>query len=110
MAAFGRVVSGGTSTARSASAFARHASRQPAASSSGENARGSDVDTSTGPSIRTLHLRHVPCPPQVESMAMPCQLAASNTDTPAGTRTSRSFGVKEIRTLSVMVRRLRRRP
>ena len=38
-------------------------------------------------SICTLHFLQVPWPPQVESMAMPFQLAASNTLTPAGTRT-----------------------
>ena len=73
-------------------AWARQASRQPARSSSGENARGSSRDTGTSPSThRTLHLRQVPCPPQVESMAMPFQLAASNSVTPAGTRTSRGL-------------------
>ncbi len=102
MAAFGRVTSGGTSTRTSCSAGAMQASRQPARSWSGSNARGSSRETGTAPSAtRILHLRQVPCPPQVESMAMPFQLAASNTVTPAGTRTSRGgvpSGSKEIRT------------
>ena len=34
-----------------------------------------------------MHFLQVPCPPQVESMAMPFQLAASNSVTPGGTRT-----------------------
>ena len=42
--------------------------------------------------ICTLHFLHVPCPPQVESMAMPFQLAPSKTVTPGGTRTVRSAG------------------
>ena len=37
----------------------------------------------------TLHLRHVPWPPQVESIATPFQDAASKTLTPGGTRTER---------------------
>ena len=40
------------------------------------------------PTTRTLHFLQVPWPPQVESMAMPFQLAASKTLTPGGTRTS----------------------
>ena len=43
-------------------------------------------------SMRTLHFLQVPWPPQVESIAMPFQLAASNTLTPAGTRTWRPEG------------------
>ena len=39
--------------------------------------------------ICTLHFLQVPCPPQVESMAMPFQLAPSKTVTPGGTRTVR---------------------
>ena len=90
VAAFGRVTSGGTSTRRSCSARARQASRHPARSSSGLNARGSSRDTGTSPSTtRIRHFLHVPCPPQVESTAMPFQLAASNRVAPAGTRTSR---------------------
>ncbi len=92
-AAFGRVCSGGTSTTRSPRACARHASRHPARSSSGVNARGSSSPTGTSPlAIRTLHLRQVPWPPQVESIAIPFQLAASNTGVPLGTRTSVSSG------------------
>ena len=65
----------------------------PRASSSGLKARGSSRDTATSPSTTcTLHLRQVPWPPQVESIAMPFQLAASNSVTPAGTRTSRGLG------------------
>ncbi len=63
------------------------------------NARWSSRATGIDPSVTcTLHFLQVPWPPQVESMAMPFQLAASNTVTPGGTRTSRSAGVKEIRT------------
>ena len=40
----------------------------------------------------TLHFLQVPWPPQVESIAMPFQLAASNRVTPAGTRTRRPLG------------------
>src|SRR6187397_1176371 len=85
-AALGRVCSGGTSITSSPRAGARHASRQPPASSSGVNALGSTVETGSSPSTtRTLHFLHVPWPPQVESIAMPFQLAASNTGVPAGT-------------------------
>ncbi len=88
-AAFGRVCSGGTSTVRSSCADERHASRQPAFSSSTENARGSTELSGAWPeTIRTLHFLHVPWPPQVESMATPFQLAASNTVVPASTRAS----------------------
>ena len=53
----------------------------------------SSADGAAAPSsIRTLHFLQVPWPPQVESMAMPFQLAASNTVTPAGTRTRRPPG------------------
>ena len=38
--------------------------------------------------ILIRHFLQVPWPPQVESMAMPFQLAASNTVTPCGTRTA----------------------
>src|SRR5258708_12060496 len=73
---------------RSVVASARHASRQPSRSSSAENGGTSRLDTGTAPSaILILHFLQVPCPPQVESMAMPFQLAASNTVTPAGTLT-----------------------
>ncbi len=88
VAAFGRVVSGGTSISRSLSATARQASRQPARSSSGLNARTSISDTGALPvRTRTLHFLQVPCPPQVESIATPFQDAASNSVTPGGTRT-----------------------
>ena len=101
-AAFGRVCSGGTSITRSPRAGARHASRQPARSSSALNARGSTLETGTSPSsTRTLHFLHVPWPPQVESIAMPFQLAASNTGVPLGTRTSAPSGSKRSRTRSV---------
>ena len=46
-------------------------------------------------STLTLHFLHVPWPPHVESIAMPFQLAASNTVTPGGTRTARSEGTNE---------------
>ncbi len=48
--------------------------------------------TAAPSSIRTLHFLQVPWPPQVESIAIPFQLAASNTLTPAGTRTWRPEG------------------
>ena len=44
------------------------------------------------PSTRTLHLRQVPWPPQVESIAIPFHDAASKTVTPGGTRTPRCVG------------------
>ena len=47
-----------------------------------------------GSSSLTLHFRHVPCPPQVESIAIPFQLAASNSITPGGTLTLRPAGSK----------------
>src|SRR3954447_14255823 len=94
-AAFGRVCSGGTSTTRSSVAVARHARRQPARSSSGLKARGSTELTGTSPSTtRTLHFLHVPCPPHVESIATPFQLAASKIGVPEGTRTSAPSGSK----------------
>ncbi len=100
-AAFGRVCSGGTSITSSPCAGARQASRQPSRSSSGVNARGSTDETGSSPSrTRTLHFLHVPCPPQVESIAMPFQLAASNTGVPAGTRTSAPSGSKRSRARS----------
>src|SRR5215469_10888639 len=101
VAALGLVDSGGTMTSRSELAAARQASRQPARSSSGEKARASTLDGGTAPPvICTLHFLQVPCPPQVESIAMPFQLAASNTLTPAGTRTRVPFGKKTRSTLS----------
>ncbi len=45
-------------------------------------------------STRTLHFLQVPWPPQVESIAMPFQLAASNRVTPGGTRTRKPPGWK----------------
>ncbi len=45
-------------------------------------------------STRILHFLHVPWPPQVESIAIPFQLAASNRVTPCGTRTRRAPGSK----------------
>src|SRR5215469_16484242 len=48
--------------------------------------------------ILTRHFLQVPCPPQVESMAMPFQLAASNRVTPYGTRTVRSLKTRLTRT------------
>ena len=93
VAALGRVVSGGTSICRSVLACAMQASRQPDLSSSGLKARTSRREMGTEPSMmRTLHFLHVPCPPQVESTAMPFQLAASKTVTPGGTRNSLSAG------------------
>ena len=101
-AAFGRVCSGGTSITSSPRAGARHASRQPSRSSSGVNARGSTEETGTSPSTtRTLHFLHVPCPPHVESIAMPFQLAASNTGVPLGTRTSAPSGSNRSRARSL---------
>src|SRR5277367_6761891 len=48
--------------------------------------------------ILTRHFLQVPWPPQVESIAMPFQLAASNKVTPYGTRTGRSLKSRFIRT------------
>src|SRR5579862_6430953 len=88
-AAFGRVWSGGTSIVRSSCAVARQASRQPFFRSSTENARGSTEVTGRSPATtRTRHFLHVPCPPHVESIATPFQLAASKTVVPASTRAS----------------------
>ena len=95
VAAFGRVTSGGTSIRRSVTACALQASRHPSASSCGENARASTAEAGTSPaSIRTRHFLHVPWPPQVESIAMPFQEAASKTVTPGGTRTAVPDGSK----------------
>ena len=44
--------------------------------------------------ILILHFLQVPWPPQVESIAMPFQLAASNRVTPGGTRTRVPLGWK----------------
>ena len=44
--------------------------------------------------ILIRHFLQVPWPPQVESIAMPFQLAASNRVTPYGTRTGRSLKSK----------------
>src|ERR1039458_10457961 len=95
VAALGRVASGGTSTCKLVTTSTRQASRHPARSSSVENARVSSEEMGAVPSrIWTLHLRHVPCPPQVESMATLFQLAASKRITPGGTRTLRPDGSK----------------
>ena len=100
-AALGRVCSGGTSITSSPRDGARHASRQPARSSSALNARGSTAETGTSPSsTRTLHFLQVPCPPQVESIAMPFQLAASKIGVPLGTRTSAPSGSNRSRARS----------
>ena len=48
--------------------------------------------------ILTRHFLQVPWPPQVESIAIPFQLAASNSVTPYGTRTARSLKSRLIRT------------
>src|SRR6266704_3000087 len=48
--------------------------------------------------ILIRHFLQVPWPPQVESMAMPFQLAASNRVTPYGTRTGRSLKSRLTRT------------
>ena len=97
VAAFGLVASGGTSICRSRAASARQASRQPSRSSSGENARASSGEGGTPPpSILILHFLQVPWPPQVESMAMPFQLAASKRVTPGGTRTLVPLGWKRL--------------
>ena len=89
VAALGRVVSGGTSTARSRVALTRQASRQPSSSCSRLNVFTSCRVIGLVPSTRTLHLWQVPWPPQVESIAMPFHDAESKTVTPGGTRTSR---------------------
>src|SRR4029078_7853843 len=76
-------------------AAARQESRQPSLSSSGEKARGSTVEIGSSPSsTRTLHFLQVPWPPQVESIAMPFQLAASNTGVALGTPPSCPSGSK----------------
>src|SRR5580698_4803882 len=99
VAAFGRVVSGGTSTTVSLVAGVRQASRQPSASSALVYALMSRLDGAGGSSaILIRHFLQVPCPPQVESIAMPFQLAASNKVTPYGTRTGRSLKRRFIRT------------
>src|SRR5580692_975509 len=99
VAAFGRVVSGGTSTTVSLVAGVRQASRQPSASSALVYALMSRLDGAGGSSaILIRHFLQVPCPPQVESIAMPFQLAASNRVTPYGTRTGRSLKIRFIRT------------
>src|SRR6478609_3839669 len=94
VAAFGRVVSGGTSTARSRVAWTRHPSRQPSESWPVVKVRASCrvTGTSTSEVIWILHLWQVPWPPHVESMAMPFHDAASKTVTPGGTRTLRCAG------------------
>src|SRR6266699_5620319 len=48
--------------------------------------------------ILIRHFLQVPWPPQVESIAMPFQLAASNRVTPYGTRTGRSLNRRLTRT------------
>src|SRR5208282_3366251 len=48
--------------------------------------------------ILIRHFLQVPWPPQVESIAMPFQLAASNRVTPDGTRTGRSLKSRLTRT------------
>src|SRR5580693_10618808 len=99
VAAFGRVVSGGTSTTVSLVAGVRQASRHPSASSALVYALMSRLDGGGGSSaILIRHFLQVPCPPQVESIAMPFQLAASNKVTPYGTRTGRSLKRRFIRT------------
>ncbi len=93
--ALGRVTSGGTSSPRSRVALTRQASRQPSPTCSSEKVRRSWRVTGALPDVtRTRHLRQVPWPPHVESMAMPFHDAASKTDTPGGTRTVRFAGVK----------------
>ena len=59
------------------------------------NARASRGEAGTSPSsIRMRHFLHVPWPPQVESIAIPFQEAASKTVTPGGTRTDVPEGSK----------------
>ena len=84
VAALGRVVSGGTSTARSRVAWTRQPSRQPSASWPAVKVRSSWRVTGTSASevIWIRHLWQVPWPPHVESIAMPFQDAASKTVTP----------------------------
>ena len=79
----------------------------PRAARSAVNARGSSAPTGTSPlTTRTLHFLQVPWPPQVESIAIPFQLAASNTGVPLGTRTSAPSGRNRSRTrLGAVVRR-----
>src|SRR6266699_5497599 len=103
VAAFGLVVSGGTSIRRSAAATALQASRQPSLSSSGEKARASTSDGGTSPPVtRTLHFLQVPWPPQVESIAMPFQLAASKMVTPDGVLTLVCAGTNSTSTRCAM--------
>ena len=76
-------------------AVAMQASRQPSANCSAEKARSSRaVMGMLASSTFTLHFLHVPCPPQVESIATPFQSAASKTLTPLGTRTDLPAGSK----------------
>ena len=61
VAAFGRVVSGGTSIATFATGRTMQASRQPALISSAENARKSNFVGSLSPSVTLIrHFLHVP--------------------------------------------------
>ena len=93
VAALGRVVRAGTVTPRSPVACTRHASRQPLSISPAENVRTSCRVIAAATPLRgatcTLHLRQVPWPPHVESIATPFHDAASKTLTPGGTRTER---------------------
>ena len=83
VAALGRVVSGGTSTVVSRVARVRQASRQPSLSSVAVYALMSRlVGAGASSAILIRHFLQVPWPPQVESIAMPFQLAASNNVTP----------------------------
>src|ERR1700733_8241830 len=99
VAAFGRVVSGGTSTWVACVGRVRQASRQPSLISWAVYALMSRlVGAGASPAILIRHFLQVPWPPQVESIAMPFQLAASKGVTPYGTRTGRSLKSRLIRT------------
>jgi hypothetical protein len=86
VAAFGRVVSAGTSTEISLAVRTKQARRQPSLISVAVKARKSNFDGSTSPSVTLIrHFLHVPYPPQVESIPIPFHDAASNALTPVGT-------------------------
>ncbi len=86
VAAFGRVVSAGTSIEISSVERTMQAKRQPELISSAEKALKSNFEGSICPDVTLIrHFLQVPYPPHVESMAIPFQEAASNALTPVGT-------------------------
>src|SRR5437868_468648 len=98
MAALGRVTNGGTSMSALSAAGVRHASRHPPRISPAEYARVSRLEGAGASELnRIRHFLHVPWPPQVESIAIPFQLAASNSVTPRGTRTGLPLNRKSTR-------------